>query len=130
MDCSLAPPSMGFPRQEYWVGCPFLLQGIFSTQGSSSGLLHRRQILYRLSQQGSPATARAMSKPLCDIPCSRAKAHRCLLPTTPGGGGSVCELVPKNCSLLKVLTDPGRLLTTAISDMGNTLKVVPKKKKG
>ena len=23
------PPSMGFPRQEYWNGCHFLLQGIF-----------------------------------------------------------------------------------------------------
>ena len=32
----------------------FLLQGIFSTQGSNSGLLHCRQILYHLSCQGSP----------------------------------------------------------------------------
>ena len=31
------------------VGCHFLLQGIFPTQGSNSGLLHCRQILYRLS---------------------------------------------------------------------------------
>ena len=29
----LAPPSMGCPRQEYWIG--FLLQGIFLTQGSN-----------------------------------------------------------------------------------------------
>ena len=28
-----APLSMGFPRQEYWGGLPFLLQGIFLTQG-------------------------------------------------------------------------------------------------
>ena len=28
------PLSMGFPRQEYWNGCYFLLQGIFPTQGS------------------------------------------------------------------------------------------------
>ena len=26
------PLSMGFPRQEYWSGLPFLLQGIFLTQ--------------------------------------------------------------------------------------------------
>ena len=32
--------SMGFPRQEYWGGLPFLLQGIFSTQGSNPHLLH------------------------------------------------------------------------------------------
>ena len=44
-----APLSLGFPRQEYWSGLPFLLQGIFLTQGSNLGLLHGRQILYRLS---------------------------------------------------------------------------------
>ena len=27
------PLSMGFPKQEYWVCCHFLLQGIFPTQG-------------------------------------------------------------------------------------------------
>ena len=46
------PPSMGFPRQEYWSGLPFPSpQGIFLTQGSSPGLLHCRQIIYRLSHQ-------------------------------------------------------------------------------
>ena len=33
---------------------PFLLQGIFPTQGSNPGLLHCREILYQLSYQGSP----------------------------------------------------------------------------
>ena len=33
------------------VGCHFLLQGIFPTQGSNLGLLHCRQTLYRLSHQ-------------------------------------------------------------------------------
>ena len=33
-----------------------LLQGIFPIQGSNPGLLHRRQILYQLSYQGSPRT--------------------------------------------------------------------------
>ena len=32
------------------MGCHSLLQGIFPTQGSNLGLLHGRQILYRLSQ--------------------------------------------------------------------------------
>ena len=36
------------------VGCYFLLQGIFLTQGSNPGLLHCRQTLYLLSHQGSP----------------------------------------------------------------------------
>ena len=36
------------------VGCHFLVQGIFPTEGSSSGLPHCRQILYHLSHQGSP----------------------------------------------------------------------------
>ena len=40
-----APPSMGFPRQEYWSGCHFLFQGIFLTQGSNPGLPHCRQTL-------------------------------------------------------------------------------------
>ena len=35
------------------VGCHFLLQGIFPTQGSNPGLSHCRQTLYHLSHQGS-----------------------------------------------------------------------------
>ena len=35
------------------VGCHFLLQGIFPTQGSNPGLSHCRQTLYPLSHQGS-----------------------------------------------------------------------------
>ena len=49
-----APPSMGFSRQDYWRGLPFLLQGIFPTQGLNPGLLHCRQTLYDLSHQRSP----------------------------------------------------------------------------
>ena len=41
------------PGKNTWVGCHFLLQGIFLTQGSNQGFLHGRQILYHLSQQGS-----------------------------------------------------------------------------
>ena len=35
------------------VGCHFLLQGFFPTQGSDPGLPHCRQMLYRLSHQRS-----------------------------------------------------------------------------
>ena len=45
------------PGKNSGVGCHFLLQGIFPTQGLNSGLLHWRRILYHLSHQGSlPAT--------------------------------------------------------------------------
>ena len=36
----LAPLSMEFSRQAYGVGCDFLLQRIFPTQGSNLGFLH------------------------------------------------------------------------------------------
>ena len=36
------------------MGCHFLLQGIFQTQGSNSGLPHCRQMLYSLTHQRSP----------------------------------------------------------------------------
>ena len=42
------------PGQNTGVGSLSLLQGIFPTQGSDSGLLHCRQILYELSHRGSP----------------------------------------------------------------------------
>ena len=53
----LAPTKLlrpwGSPGKNTGVGCHFLLQGIFPTQGSNPGLLHWRQTLYRLSHQGS-----------------------------------------------------------------------------
>ena len=42
-----------FPGNSTGVDCHFLLQGIFPTQRSIPGLLHHRQMLYRLSHQGS-----------------------------------------------------------------------------
>ena len=42
-----------FPGKSTGVGCHFLLQRIFLTQGSNLGLPHCRQRLYRLSHQGS-----------------------------------------------------------------------------
>ena len=38
------------------MGCHFLLQGIFPTQGSNPGVRHYRQMLYPLSHQGSPGS--------------------------------------------------------------------------
>ena len=41
------------PGKNTGVGCHFLLQGIFPTQGSNPGLPHCRQTLHHLSYQGS-----------------------------------------------------------------------------
>ena len=41
------------------MGCHFLFQGIFLTQGLNPGLLHCRQTLYPLSHQGSPKKLQA-----------------------------------------------------------------------
>ena len=56
MDYSPAGSSVpGYsPGKNTGVGCHALLQGIYWTQGSNSGLPHCRQIFYCLSQQGSP----------------------------------------------------------------------------
>src|SRR5574337_1107739 len=43
-----------FPGKNTGVGCHFLLQGNFLTQGSNLGLPHCRQTLYHLSHKGSP----------------------------------------------------------------------------
>ena len=55
MDCSPRGSSAHeiFPGKDTGVGCHFLLQGIFPTQGSNPGLLHCGQILYRLSYKGN-----------------------------------------------------------------------------
>ena len=59
MDCATcqAPLSMDSPSKNTGVGCHFLFQRIFPTQGSNPRLLcflHYRQILYLVSRQGSP----------------------------------------------------------------------------
>ena len=50
-----------FPVKNTGVGCHFLLQGIFPTQESNPGLLHCRQILYRLSYEGSLPTCQQVA---------------------------------------------------------------------
>ena len=55
MDCSLQSFSIHgiFPGKNTGLGCHFLLQEIFLTQGMNWGLLHCRHMLYHLSHQGS-----------------------------------------------------------------------------
>ena len=53
MDCSLPGFSVhrDYSGKNAEVGCHFLLQGIFLTQGSNLDLLRCRQILYHLSHR-------------------------------------------------------------------------------
>ena len=53
MDTRLLRP-WDFLGKSTGVGCHFLLQGIFPTQGSNPGLPHCRQMLYCLSHQDLP----------------------------------------------------------------------------
>ena len=48
------PPSMGLSRQECWSGLPFSSPGDLPDLGIEPGSPHCRQMLYRLSHQGSP----------------------------------------------------------------------------
>ena len=58
-----APLSMGFSRQEYWIGLPFPSPGDLPDPGMNPGLLHCGKTLYPLSHQGSPrATQMYMAK--------------------------------------------------------------------
>ena len=50
VNCS--PPGSSVQDKNTGVGCHFLLQGIFLTQGSNLGLLYCMQILYHLSPSG------------------------------------------------------------------------------
>ena len=51
------------PGKNTGIGCHNLLQGIFPTQGSNSGLLHCRWILYQLSYQRSPRILELVAYP-------------------------------------------------------------------
>ena len=63
MDCSQPGSSVYgvLHSKNTRVGCYFLLQGFFPTQGSNQCLLHCRLILYCLSHQGSPKSPRSKS---------------------------------------------------------------------
>ena len=63
MDCSLPGSSCPWDSlgKNTGAGCHAPLQGIFPTQELNLGLLHFRQILYRLSYEGSPYLKRVTS---------------------------------------------------------------------
>ena len=60
------------PGKNTGMGCQFLLQGIFPTQGSNLGLLHCRQMLYCLSHQGIPGKWWLRRQSIC-LQCGRPR---------------------------------------------------------
>ena len=64
MDCSLTRllRPWDFPGKNTGVGCHFLLQEIFPTQGLNPGFPHCRQMLYHLSHQGRSLSEKCKSK--------------------------------------------------------------------
>ena len=69
------------PGKNTEVGCHFLLQGIFPTQGPNLGLPHCKQFLYHLSHQGSlvhflPVKAQ-MSSSLISTECNLFLCRMC-----------------------------------------------------
>ena len=63
------------------MGCHFLLQRIFPTQGSNRGLPHCRQTLCRLSHQGSPDRnwGLIIFSPQLGKPCVLLRSHLTLI---------------------------------------------------
>ena len=70
------------PGKSTGVCCHALLQGIFLTQGSNRGLVHRRQILYRLRHRGSPVRSNYIdgTSDRRAVPVDRLFSARHLLP--------------------------------------------------
>ena len=83
MDCSLPSSSLHgiFPGKNTGVGCHFLLQGIFLSQGLSPHLLHWQVDSLPLSQLGSPqfSSVAQSCQTLCD---QRTAAHQTSLSFT------------------------------------------------
>ena len=64
MDCSLPGSFRDSPGMNTGVGCHFLLQGIFPTQGSNPGLPQRRKKRFQSLGQEDPLEAMAKSTPV------------------------------------------------------------------
>ena len=67
--------SWDFPGKDTGVGCHFLLQGIFLTQGLNSCLPHCRQTFYYLSYQGS-----SFHRPSHYQSCLQSHCRLCQMP--------------------------------------------------
>ena len=97
--------------QNTGVGSLSLFQGIFATEGSNPGLLHRRQTLYQLSHKGSLATKHTH-------PHTHAHTHThaqgCMFPCPPGTpGGRLCLSAGRSVGPGAVVT-PGASVSSQV----------------
>ena len=76
------------PGQNTGVGSLSLLQGIFPTQESNSGLLHCRRILYQMSHQGSPGSMGVFTKSPVHHSLATSDKQNDLLAPQPVGEGN------------------------------------------
>ena len=91
------------PGQNTGVGSLSLLQGIFLTQESNWGLLHRRQILYQLSYEGSPNDGRIQMKTEASLRTPGVFfPHLLTLFRSPTPGHSEEKFHPGGCGALPV----------------------------
>ena len=99
----------GSPDNNTGVGCHFLPQGIFLTQGLNTGLLHCRQILYLLSHQN-------ITKELSII-------HFCLDISEVGMNFSVCIYIKSlshyifNCAAFLTNSSTYSYIASSFSDV-------------
>ena len=92
-----APGSIECFRQGYWIGQPFLLQGIFLTQGSNPGLLHQQadSVPSEPPRKLIEETIRTQEMPdLHTWGCKSQLSFNSLRGSQP----LVCSLVLKSCS--------------------------------
>ena len=79
------------------VGCHFLLQEIFPTQGSNPGLLHCKQILYQLSYIAIPNLDRILKNRDITLPTKVCRVKSMVFPVVMYG----CELDHKEAWIQK-----------------------------
>ena len=95
-----------FPGKSTRVGCHFLLQRIFPTQGLNPGLLHCRKTLYRLSHQGSHSYTytyiHSFPDSFPDCCCSVTQSWLFATPWTAAGQASLSFTI--SWSLLKFMS--------------------------
>ena len=116
------------------MGCHFLLQGIFLTQGSNPGLLHCRQILYHLGYRevSSPSkrkslilTLHLLDEAFCDSSVGKESAcNTGNLGSIPRSGrspgeGVGCPLQYSWASLVaQLVKNPPAMRETWVSSLG------------
>ena len=115
--CSVHVPS---PGNNTGVGCHALLQGIFLTQGSNSGLPHCRQIPCLLSHQGNPIIF-SVNKPLLLVRKTLLTMRLCALKRRlqfKVGQSLKQQPVGNNLCSWTSVTVPGSLITSSRPQIG------------